>query len=122
MNILERIGDRNGTARLALPSLEDCATAEGEKMNAVKIVKALHHSHPRPNWAYFPELRVGTGYGKDNEQRLDAWAMNLMPSKQLSRYAYEVKVSRSDFLAEIKKPWKRKHALMLSNHFYFAAP
>jgi len=36
--------------------------------------------------------------------------------------AYEVKVSRSDFLVEMKKPTKRKLALFYSNLYYFATP
>lgn len=38
------------------------------------------------------------------------------------RVAYEVKVSRSDLLAELRRPQKRSLALELSNRFYFATP
>lgn len=73
-------------------------------------------------WAFFPELRVGTGYGKDHEQRIDAWAINLYPSSGLNRISYEIKTSRADFLTEIKNPFKRRAAMRLSNEFYFVAP
>lgn len=78
-------------------------------------------------WAFFDELRVGTGYkwgskGFNPEQRLDAFAINLWPSKDFLRIAFEVKVTRSDFLGEIKKPEKRATGLMLSNQFYFVTP
>ena len=102
--------------------LPDVIPSGAGAWTAQRVVKALHHKHPRPNWVYFPEMRIGTGYGKDAEQRIDAWAMNLMPSNHFVRYAYEVKVSRADYLVEMKKPWKRKHALLVSNHFYFATP
>lgn len=71
-------------------------------------------------WAFFPRLRTGTGYGKDSTQYLDAWAMQLWGEQ--ARITFEVKVSRSDFLAELKTPIKRRLGLLLSNEFYFVAP
>lgn len=93
------------------------------KIEAKTIIEALRKRHPKDQWAFFPELRIGTGAGKDAEQRLDVWAIAYWPSTQgIKRVAYEVKVSRSDFLAELKNPLKRRRALLLSNEFYFAAP
>lgn len=109
-------------------------------MKAEDVVKALEKRHganelntAAREWAFFAELRAGTGYStydyKKNkrkpfnpEQRFDAWAINLYPSKKHERIAYEIKVSRSDFLHEINNPEKRQQALHLSNYFYFAAP
>lgn len=48
--------------------------------------------------------------------------MSLWPSHQLERIAIEIKISRGDFLNEIKKPKKRLKALRYSNKFYFATP
>jgi hypothetical protein len=97
------------------------------------IIKALRKRHGTNGreWAFFDELRAGTGYksyktykrtGLNPEQRFDAWAINLYPSKKHLTIAYEVKVSRSDFLNEIKNPHKRDMAMMYSNEFYFATP
>lgn len=105
-------------------------------MKAEDIVEALRVRHAINNdreWAFFDELRVGTGYRyydyeKDEydpfnpEQRIDAWAINLYRSNNFRRVAYEIKVSRSDFLSEIRNPDKRRQALELSNEFYFVAP
>jgi hypothetical protein len=38
------------------------------------------------------------------------------------RTGIEIKVSRSDFMREMKKPIKRDAALRLCNQYYFAAP
>lgn len=91
------------------------------------MLDALRLLHPVGSWAFFEELRAGTGYrstakGINPEQRFDAWAMSLWPSKNFERVAYEVKVSRADFLRELAAPKKRQQALQLSNYFYFAAP
>jgi len=69
---------------------------------------------------FLTEFRLGTGYGRNNEQRLDAWSIEL--TDKLVRRAFEVKVSRSDFLREIKDARKRHRALLVSNEFWFAAP
>jgi hypothetical protein len=69
-------------------------------------------------WAVFFELRNGTGYG--SARYVDAFAMNLWPSKKHWRVAYEIKISRSDFLNELKTPEKRSYAFDTSNEFYFA--
>lgn len=87
------------------------------------ILDALRQRHSQGDWVFFPELRIGTGYGKDAETRLDGWAIALYPSHSLLRVTYEIKVSRSDFLGEIRrKPLKRRAGLRMSNEFYFVAP
>lgn len=109
-------------------------------MKAKDVVEALAKRHGADKinttgreWAFFAELRVGTGYSTydyekkkrkpfNPEQRFDAWAINLYPSKKHERIVYEIKVSRSDFLHEIKNPEKREQALNLSNYFYFVTP
>lgn len=95
----------------------------GDILKAEEIIEALEaHYTTQRDCLFFDELRIGTGYGEGAEQRIDAWVMYGIPSKQFRRVAFEVKVSRSDFLAELKKPLKRRYALMLSNEFFFATP
>lgn len=92
-------------------------------LTSADIVAALdQHYQQVSGWLTFAELRVGTGYGKDAETRLDYWAMEPTPSKRFRRVAYEIKVSRADFLKEIRQPLKRRRALLLSNEFYFITP
>jgi hypothetical protein len=102
-------------------------------MTADEVVEALRQRHGKAGveWAFFAELRAGTGYrsmkqmketGINPQQRFDAWAINLFPSKKFHRIAYEIKVSRSDFLHEIDNPKKRQQALLYSNEFYFVTP
>lgn len=107
------MGDRQAVAVVA---------AESVGVKSQDILDALRALHPAEQWAFFRELRIGTGYGKDSDQRLDAWAIHFFPSEHCKRVAYEVKVSRSDFRREVRAPLKRRWALLLSNEFYFAAP
>lgn len=87
------------------------------------LLREQFHADKRA-WAFFEEVRLTTGFdGKGSEQRLDAWAISLWKSSgDLAKFAYEIKVSRSDWLKELRTPKKRRIGLMLSNRFYFAAP
>ncbi|MEE8111153.1 MAG: hypothetical protein V3T54_00315 [Acidobacteriota bacterium] len=91
-------------------------------MTSDDIMDRIEGWHDGRQWSCIRELRVGTGFSGDSMQRIDLWIMNNWPSRGFERIAYEVKVSRGDFLREIKKPWKRKAAMRLSNMFFFAAP
>lgn len=100
-------------------------------MTSKDIIQALKLKYKNVGrnhqWAIFEELRVGTGYkskkkGLNPEQRIDVWIMNLWPSHNHLKMVFEIKVSRGDFLNEIKKPSKRKQAVGLSNQFYFIVP
>jgi hypothetical protein len=85
------------------------------------IVQASLHARPS-EWIFLRELRVGTGFRKGAAQRLDAFALNCFAHTSMKRVCYEVKVSRADFLSEIKQPLKRRIGLRYSNEFYFATP
>ena len=93
----------------------------GHDITADDILTLLRERHPHPEWLTFDELRISTGYTR-GEERIDFWAMDTYPSQGYKRIAYEIKVSRGDFSAELRKPAKRKPALLLCNQFYFVAP
>lgn len=71
---------------------------------------------------FLSQLRIGVGYGKDADRTIDGFAMSTLSHNNFKRRAFEVKVSRSDFLHELKDPLKRRYAMHLSNEFYFVAP
>ena len=96
--------------------MSDVVTAD-----QILAVLKWHHNDAR-QWLFIPELRLGTGYGDKWEQRIDAFALNCYPSHGMKSIAYEIKVSRADFLRELKQPEKRRGAMEVSNEFYFAAP
>jgi len=90
-----------------------------------ELIKKLiekKYNHENGQYIVFDELRNGTGYGKIVTGSIDVFVLNTYPSKQFQRMAFEIKVSRSDFLREIKNPNKRRFAMAMSNEFYFVAP
>lgn len=114
-------------------SSEVSSSLHSENITSKDLVAAITKRHARSvrqrtdNWAVFPEFRVGTGYARntrtaDVESRIDVLAFPLWPGSGDGVTAYEIKVSRSDFLSEIRKPLKRRPALRYSNLFFFVTP
>jgi hypothetical protein len=89
----------------------------------IKVLLARRHAgHPgRPDWSVFFELRDGTGF-RSSGQQMDVFAMHTWPSKGFHRVGYEIKVSRADFLREMRAPEKRAWAMSITHEFWFVAP
>lgn len=83
-----------------------------------RIDSAIRLRHME-NWVVWFEVRLGTGWGGTAQQSMDAFAMHEWPSESFHRVAYEIKISRGDFLRELKNPKKRRPAMRHSNQFYF---
>lgn len=101
---------------------DDFVLLSNNHISAKEIVSILSARYEPPNWIFYSELRFGTGYGRLAEQRIDAWAMHCWPSKKFLKIAFEIKISRRDFLKELKNSKKRSAALSVSNQFYFVLP
>lgn len=80
----------------------------------------LHAS--RSEWIFLRELRIGLGHRGHSMQRLDAFALNCLPHLSSKRVCYELKMSRADFLCEVKHPLKRRIGMRYSNEFFFVTP
>lgn len=89
-------------------------------MRSQDAVAAIMRRHPPPRYAAFPEMCTAAGF--DKKRRLDVWVMDTWPSSRFERICYEVKISRGDYLSEIKNPEKRRAGMLLSNRFVFAVP
>jgi hypothetical protein len=64
----------------------------------------LRVRYPSDRWALFDEVREGTGYNAGGS--CDAMAFGLWPSYGLEIHGFEIKVSRADFLNELRNPDK----------------
>lgn len=92
-------------------------------LNHDALAASLEQFHPPEQWVFAVKVRTVAGwphyYGQDKERYIDAFAMNCYPSKGHLRVAYEVKVSRADWLRELREPDKCAPAIALSHRFYF---
>lgn len=84
------------------------------------VETALHAS--RAEWQFLRELKTGISKRNGSIQRLDAFALNTLAHTAMRRICYEVKVSRADYLSELKRPLKRRIGMRYSNEFYFVTP
>lgn len=90
-------------------------------MTAAEVQACLKARHPQPEWIFATEFSIDPGFAK-RQRRIDGLAFNCYPSKGHLLVGYEVKVSRSDFLHELKQPEKRQRAVAYTDEFYFAVP
>lgn len=65
---------------------------------------ALRKRYESPAWAMFHEVRNAAGF--DAKRSADAIAMSTWPSRGLTLHGFEIKVHRSDWLRELKRPDK----------------
>ncbi len=92
--------------------------------NRIKVLLQSRHPNLRSRgaeWIVLFELRDGTGWSSRG-QRMDAFAMHTWPSRKFHRVGYEIKLSRGDFLGELKQFDKRDWAMSITNEFWFVAP
>jgi hypothetical protein len=82
----------------------------------------IKERHPGSKWECIKELRLGCGYGDGRERSIDLWCIEATNSNNCRTTSYEVKISRSDFKADLKVKEKQRGALVFSNFFYYVAP
>lgn len=76
-----------------------------EKLNTVQVIERLGAKHPSGAYAFLTQVRNGTGYARE-VRTADAISMSLWPSRGLDLTGYEVKVSRTDWIRELREPSK----------------
>jgi hypothetical protein len=96
---------------------ETVAPASPQKLTAKNLHEYLKRRYSNDReWVYLTEV------GFPNGTRIDGFVFNCFFSKGYKRIAFELKVSKSDFLHEVKNPDKRKAAVEHSHEFYFVTP
>ena len=89
-------------------------------MSSSELLTLLASEWPSPNCAFIREFRGGTGFSR--EQRADAIAMHLWPSQDLELIGSELKISRSDWLRELKQPDKAETIKRFCDRWYLVIP
>lgn len=77
---------------------------------------ALAEMYKGSAWAFLPQVRSATGWHR--ERTADAIAMSVWPSRGLHLYGFEVKVSRSDWLKELRSPEKADEICSFCDFWY----
>jgi hypothetical protein len=79
---------------------------------------AIAKRFPSPEWATFFEVRDAAGFSA--RRSADVVAMNTWPSRGLAVHGVEVKVSRSDWLRELKDPAKSASVQRFCDRWWLA--
>lgn len=87
-------------------------------MSSSELLDLLSKQYPPPTQAFVPEFRCGTGYSR--ETRADALSMSLWPSSKggFEITGFELKVSRADWLRELKSPHKATPVKQFCDRWY----
>lgn len=87
-----------------------------QDLTTQQVIKRLASKFPSPQYGFLTQIRNGTGglYGGT----ADAMAMSVWPSRGLELYGFEVKVSRTDWLKEWKKPEKAENFAGYMHYWY----
>jgi hypothetical protein len=94
-------------------------TAKAEKITAAHVRVALRDRFPTREYALLFE--VGSGTGIEARRHADAVVMGLWPSRGLEVEGIEIKVSRSDWQTELKKPEKAEAVARFCNRWWIVA-
>lgn len=101
------------------PSLFATSAVADPMMSSSNIRRLLERKFCQPEWALFHEVGEATGMAK---RRVDAVAVNLWESRGLRIHAFEIKVSRADWLREVRDPSKADGIIRNCDHFWVVAP
>jgi hypothetical protein len=89
------------------------------------LVKMIRNHYVVNDGAYNRNVileQVPDGTGMFQSRWIDAVVFQMFPSKGLTRFAFEVKIARSDFLQELSHPEKHLWCKECFHEFWFVAP
>lgn len=96
----------------------DLITPQASEEAPASIFDLLRRRHPAGEWAFLEEVAPATGGGT---RYADAIAINLWQSRGHAVHGFEVKVSRSDWLRELKQPEKAEPVFRYCDHWWLVA-
>lgn len=105
-----KIGSQNGLRKISM------ITKPKQLLNTQELIERLAKHFPSPMYGFITQVRSGTG--STNARTADAMAMSLWPSRGLHLMGFEVKMSRSDWLAELKNPDKAEEIAKFCHQWY----
>lgn len=93
------------------------------KMTAQDMRRALL-MHFQQRWAMLPEVTAATHAGQRIERRIDMLLVRRMPRRMsvIERLAVEIKVTRADFLSDVRNPEKQAPWRALAHRHAYAVP
>ena len=91
-------------------------------LTADDVRALLSKRYKGQEWAVQFEVRDATGFAKQTNGYADCIAMNVWPSNGYVIHGHEIKVSRSDWQAELRKPEKAERFREHVDYWWLVAP
>ncbi len=91
-----------------------------DQLSSADILKVIRNGYPPDAYAVLTEVANTTGAGQS--RYADAVAMSLWPSRGLGLHGFEIKVSRGDWLSELKNPAKSSEIQKYCDHWWIVTP
>jgi hypothetical protein len=95
------------------------STAPEPPKSPPSLRELLEHKYSLPHFILLWELRDATGF--DSSGAADAVAVSLYATRGRAIHGIEIKASRSDWLAEVKRPDKAERIGRFCDYFFLAA-
>lgn len=86
------------------------------RMDSTELERRLRVKFGAPEYAFMPQVRNGAGFAAN--RTADAVAMSVWPSRGLHLIGFEIKISRSDWMRELKNPEKADDVVCYMDYFY----
>ena len=99
---------------------KDEELAEGAKLLAHDLFTRLQGTFSEPGYITLEEVRDATGF--DGNRTADAMAISLYRSRGKALWGFEMKVSRNDWLKELKQPEKAESIMRYCNYWALVVP
>lgn len=96
-----------------------------EVWTAKQLVELIERRYPTDTRGYNPTVilkEVADGVGYEQDRWIDVSVFQMWKTNGLTRAAFEIKVSRQDFLNELSHPEKHQWAIDCFHEFWFVAP
>lgn len=100
--------------------IEDEELEAGEKLAAHDLFLRLQGTFSPPAYITLEEVRDATGF--DGHRTADAIAVSLYRSRGKAIWGFEMKVSRNDWLKELKQPEKAESIMRYCNYWALVVP
>jgi hypothetical protein len=91
-------------------------------MTTLELTALLAKKYTAPEYAFIEQVRNQTGYGNEPIRTADALALSLWKSRGIYLHGFEVKVSRGDWLHEVKDPAKSDAVASYCDYFWLVIP
>jgi hypothetical protein len=90
--------------------------------DAAALKMAIRWRHKDSGAVAIEELRTSSGMMGVSERYIDMWVIKPAAVNGCAATSYEIKISRSDFIRDMKQPLKHRAARLFSDQFFFVAP